>query len=87
MFPDNTGFLNNIGSYYLIAKNDYKTAYKYYNKVLKMHPDDQAAIKNGLLAARRQKNVKQEKKYLEMMVQYGSERDRLMAESRLKAMK
>jgi hypothetical protein len=52
-----------------------------------MHPDDQAAIKNGLLAARRQKNVKQEKKYLEMMVQYGSERDRLMAESRLKAMK
>lgn len=87
MFPDNTGFLNNIGSYYLIAKNDYKTAYKYYNKVLKAHPDDQAAIKNGLLAARRQKNVKQEKKYLEMMVQYGSERDRLMAESRLKAMK
>ena len=87
MFPDNTGFLNNIGSYYLIAKNDYKTAYKYYNKVLKMHPDDQAAIKNGLLVARRQKNVKQEKKYLEMMVQYGSERDRLMAESRLKAMK
>lgn len=86
-FPQNTDFLNNIGSYYLIAKNDYKSAYKYYNKVLKSHPDDITAIKNGLLAARRQKNVKLEKKYLEMMAEYGSERDRLMAESRLKTIK
>ena len=87
MFPDNTEFVNNIGSYYLIAKEDYKTAYKYYNKVLKAHPDDMTAIRNGLLAARKQKNLKQEKKYLEMMVKYGSERDRLQAEGRLKAMK
>ena len=87
MFPDNTEFVNNIGSYYLIAKEDYKTAYKYYNKVLKAHPDDMTAIRNGLLAARRQKNLKQEKKYLEMMVKYGSERDRLQAEGRLKSMK
>jgi len=87
MFPDNTVFVNNIGSYYLIAKEDYKTAYKYYNKVLKAHPDDMTAIRNGLVAARKQKNLKQEKKYLEMMVRYGSERDRLQAEGRLKSMK
>lgn len=86
MFPDNTEFVNNIGSYYLIAKEDYKTAYKYYNKVLKAHPDDMTAIRNGLVAARKQKNLKQEKKYLEMMVRYGSERDRLQAEGRLKSM-
>ena len=55
--------------------------------MLKAHPDDMTAIRNGLLAARRQKNLKQEKKYLEMMVKYGSERDRLQAEGRLKAMK
>lgn len=87
MFPDNTEFVNNIGSYYLIAKEDYKTAYKYYNKVLKAHPDEMTAIRNGLVAARKQKNLKQEKKYLEMMVRYGSERDRLQAEGRLKSMK
>lgn len=85
-FPDNTDFINNIGSYYLIAKNDYKTAYKYYNKVLKAHPGEETAIRNGILAARKQKNVKQEKKYLEMMLKYGSERDRLQAEGRLKAL-
>jgi tetratricopeptide (TPR) repeat protein len=87
MFPDNTEFVNNIGSYYLIAKEDYKTAYKYYNRVLKAHPDDMTAIRNGLVAARKQKNLKQEKNYLEMMVRYGSERDRLQAEGRLKSMK
>lgn len=87
IFPDNTDFVNNIGSYYLIAKNDYKSAYKYYNKVLKGNPDNATAIRNGLLAARKQKNVKQEKKYLEMMARYGSESDRLQAEARLAALK
>lgn len=87
IFPDNTDFVNNIGSYYLIARNDYKSAYKYYNKVLKTDPDNAAAIRNCLLAARKQQNVKQEKKYLEMMAKYGSEGDRLQAEARLAALK
>lgn len=87
MFPDNPSFLNNIGSYYLIAKEDYKTAYKYYNKVLKAHPGDYSAIRNGVLAARKQKNVKVEKKYLELMLKYGSEAEKLQAESRLKSLK
>ena len=39
-FPDNMSFLNNMGSYHLVARNDYKNAYKCYDKVLKMHPDD-----------------------------------------------
>lgn len=86
-FPDNPGYMNNIGSYHMIAKNDYKTACKYYNKVLKSHPDDYTAIKNGIIAARRQNNVKQEKKYLEMMLEYGPENERLQAEGRLKALK
>lgn len=87
MFPDNPQFLNNLGSYHLIAKGDYKSAYKYYNKVLKAHPDDYSAIKNGIVAARRQKNVKTERKYLEMMLKYGPENERLQAEGRLKALK
>lgn len=87
LFPDNPQFMNNLGSYYLIAKGDYKTAYKYYNKVLKAHPDDYSAIKNGIVAARRQKNVKTERKYLEMMLKYGPENERLQAEGRLKALK
>lgn len=87
MFPDNPQFMNNLGSYYLIAKEDYKTAYKYYNKVLKAHPDDYSAIKNGIIAARRQKNIKTERKYLEMMLKYGPENERLQAEGRLKALK
>ena len=87
VFPDNMNFQTNIGSYHLIAKQDYKTAYKYYNKVLKKEPGNETALKNGLLAARKQNNVKQEKKYLEMMVKYGSEKDRMLAEGRLNALK
>ena len=86
MFPANTDFMNNMGSYYLIAKNDYKSAYKYYNKVLKSHPDDMTAIRNCVLAAKKQQNVKLEKKYLEMMVKHGSDKDKLQAEGRLKAL-
>lgn len=87
LFPDNPGFLNNLGTYYLIAKEDYKSAYKYYNKVLKAHPDDYTAIKNGVLAARKEKNVKTEKKYLEMLLKYGSEAEKLQARNRLDSMK
>ena len=87
LFPDNPGFINNIGTYHLIAKNDYKTAYKYYNKVLKEYPDDYTAIKNGVLAARKQGNLKTEKKYLEMMLKYGSEAEKLQARTRLDSMK
>ena len=81
--PDNPAFLNNIGTYHLIAKEDYKTALKFYNKVLKSHPDDYTAIKNCVLLARKQKNEKLEKKYLQMLVLYGMDSEKIAAKARL----
>lgn len=85
LYPDNMGYLNNIGSYYLV-KQDYKTALKHYDKVLKKHPDDYTASQNGLLASRRMKNIKLEKKYLGLIVKYGSEKDKVLAKGRLDAL-
>lgn len=85
-FPSNCSFMNNIGSYHMVVKEDYRTACKYYNKVLKAEPDNYIAIKNGIIASRKMKNVKQEKKYLEMMVKYGPENERLQAQARLKSL-
>lgn len=84
-FPEDMGFLNNIGSYYLVNK-DFKTALKHYDKVLKKHPEDYTAQQNALLAARHMKNLKLEKKYLKIILQHGSEKDRLMAKGRLQAL-
>lgn len=81
--PKNPAFINNIGSYHLVAKNDYKTALKYYNKVLKDYPDDYTAIKNCVLLARRQNNVKLEKKYLQKLAVHGSDAEKLSAKARL----
>lgn len=84
-YPSNAGFINNIGSYYLV-KQDYKTSLKYYDKVLKKHPDDYTAMQNGLLASRKMKNVKLEKKYLSLIAEHGSEKDKALAKSRLDAL-
>ena len=82
--PKNPSFINNIGSYHLLVKEDYKTAAKYYNKVLKSHPSDYTAIKNCVLLARKQKNEKMEKKYLQMLAEHGTQSDKLSAKARLK---
>ena len=80
-------FLDNIGSYWLVSKKDYKKAQKYYDQVLKKHPDDVTAIRNGVLLARQKKDVKLEKKYLTMMAQYGeTEVDKASAKARLEAL-
>lgn len=81
--PDKAGFMNNIGSYHMLVRKDFKTAVKYYSKVLKKQPDDYTAIKNSVLAARRMGNVKLEKKYLQMLVQHGTDSDKLQAQARL----
>ncbi len=85
LYPDNMGFMNNIGSYYLLKK-EYKAALKCYDKVLKKVPDDYTAMQNGLLAARRMNNIKLEKKYLTAIVKYGSQKDSLLAKGRLDAL-
>jgi lipoprotein NlpI len=70
IYPSNPEFVNNIGSYYLL-KHEYKTALKYYNKVLKKHPGDRTAMQNALIAAKKMKNTKLEKKYQAMMADNG----------------
>ena len=82
--PDNVLFLDNMGSYFLVAQHDNKTALKYYNKVLKIKKDDITAIRNCVLLARNAKDVKLEKKYLPMLVRYGeTETDKAAAKARL----
>lgn len=86
-YPANTIFLDNLGSYYFVAKQDNKMALKYYNNVLKINPSDITAIRSCVLMFRRAGNVKQEKKYLEMMVKYGEdETERASAQVRLNAL-
>ena len=84
---DEPMYADNIGSYWLVCKKDYKKAQKAYDQVLKKHPDDVTAIRNGILLARQKKDVKLEKKYLAMMARYGTtETDRASAAARLEAM-
>lgn len=82
--PNSVLFLDNMGSYYLVAEKDSKTAQKYYAKVLKIKKDDITAIKNLVIMARKDKNIKLEKKYLPLYVQYAeTEAEKLSAKARL----
>lgn len=62
-YPENLSFINNMGSYYMVAKEDYKTALKYYKKVLKKNPSDLIALQNGAIAAKKMGNRKLELQY------------------------
>ena len=86
LYPDNVEFMNNIGSYHMIAEKDYKAALKVYSKVLKKKPHDYIAIKNSSLAARQMGNVKLEKKYLALLAEHGPEEEQAAAQHRLKAL-
>lgn len=72
LYPESPVFMNNIGSYYMVAEKDYKTALKYYAKVQKKFPDDYTAIKNGSLAAKMSGNQKLEKKFLQALARLKS---------------
>ena len=85
--PKNVLFLDNIGSYWLVARKDNKTAMKYYSKVLKIKADDLTAIKNIIILARNSNNVKLEKKYLPLLITYTQdEKEKITAQARLKSL-
>ncbi len=50
---NNVSFLDNMGTYYLVVKNNEKQALKYYRKSLKIDPQDSTAIKNIALIEKR----------------------------------
>lgn len=66
-FPKEADFLGNLGSYHLVVKGDCKAAVKYYDKALKLQPDNSPVLHNALIAARKLKDAKLEKKYLKLM--------------------
>ena len=72
-------FMDNLGSYYLVYAKDNKKALKYYNAVLKKHPDDLTAISNCVVMARTSKDVKMEKKYLPMLIKYSPDENTVNA--------
>lgn len=85
--PKNVLFLDNIGSYWLVARKDNKSAMKYYSKVLKIKADDLTAIKNIIILARNSNNVKLEKKYLPQLIKYTQdEKEKITAQARLKSL-
>ena len=85
--PKNVLFLDNIGSYWLVARKDNKTAMKYYSKVLKIKADDLTAIKNIIILARNSNNVNLEKKYLPLLIKYTQyEKEKITAQARLKSL-
>lgn len=68
-FPKTPSYLANIGSYHMVVAKDPKTALKYYDKALKIEPKAREVINNAILAARKLKNTKLEKKYLKLLQQ------------------
>lgn len=87
LYPSNTEFLSNIGTYWLVYKQNNSQALKYYNKVLKINPKDYTAAKNCVVMARKDKNVKLEKKYLPVLIAATeSETERATYEARLKSL-
>lgn len=68
LHPKDTGYMNNLGSYYLVYKDEPKKAVRWYDKVLRIKPDDYTAAHNCVLAARRIKNTRLEVKYLPYLI-------------------
>lgn len=71
LYPEQTCFMSNVASYYLVAKEDPKAALKYYGKVLKKVRDDEIALRNSCIAARKAGNKKLEQKFHQQLIQYG----------------
>ncbi len=86
-YPSNVEFMNNLGSYWLVYKQNPGKALKWYNKVLKLDPSNYNAAKNCVVLARKSKNTKLEKKYLPMLIQAtSSETEKMTCQARLEAL-
>lgn len=87
IYPKNTDFLSNLGSYWLVYKQKPSKALKWYNKVLKINPKDYTAAKNCVILARSEKNKKLEKKYLPLLMEAtDSEAERASCKARLESL-
>ena len=53
MYPANSLFVTNLGSYWLVARGNYKKAISFYEKALKLNPEDAAAAANLRIARRK----------------------------------
>jgi len=77
-------FLGNLGSYYFVVLGDNKNAKKYYDRVLKITPDDYGTLKNCVLMARKSGDRKSEKKYLPSLIRYSPDpAEQMSAQARL----
>lgn len=61
LFPEDSNFLDNIGSYWLVYKDNERKALKYYRKALKINPEDSVAQRNISLIERRREQRKNAK--------------------------
>lgn len=53
LYPQNSSFVGNIGSYWFVGKGNYKKAQSFYKKALKLNPEDVAANRNMKLLERK----------------------------------
>lgn len=61
LYPANPDFITNIGSYWLIARDNEKKAMTYYKKALKINPEDQTALTNIKVIEKRTAQKKKKK--------------------------
>lgn len=87
LYPNNTGFMGNLGSYWLVYRQNNRKALNWYNKVLKVDPKDYVAAKNCVILARKEKDTKLEKKYLPVLIEAtDSETERATCKARLESL-
>ena len=87
LYPKDTSFINNIGSYWLVYKQNPRKALQWYNKALKIDPKDYNAAKNCVILARKEKDSRLEKKYLPYLIAAtDSDLERSACEARLESL-
>ena len=86
LYPAEAAFITNIGSYHMKVKNDSKKALKLYAKAVKLNPKDYPSVKNAVIASRKTRNAKQEKKYLALLAAIAPEKEKAAINARLNAL-